>query len=475
MPIVRTTMLACCLLAGTATVAATQAPRVAGEPSRSPAVKSAETWRGSDIPAAAVARMRYGEMSARRILKLQQDNEARVGKPLQIGIVRDTATESAGTMPALHWIALADGSHVARLEFVSPLAYGIRAGLRIEGLPSAAELRFGGSLRPDAVVATLRSDQLRALVDADGLFWTPGTDGEKQSVELWLPPGAAPAGVTIEAPRLSHLMTNAIEDFKILEKIGESGSCNIDAVCRVGTLGQPFANASTAVARMTFVKDGGTYLCTGTLLNDTDNSSQVPWFHTANHCISSQALASTLNTYWKYDATACSSGAVGSYVLLSGGADYLYSSTDTDGALLRLRDNAPAGVHFAGWDAGAMSSSTAVTAIHHPAGDLKKVSFGRHLPADSDSVNHAVGWLEGTTEGGSSGSGLFTSDASGYYLRGGLYGGYASCSNSGTLSDPDNIDWYSRFDVDFPNFRQYLAPVFTEPRRRNGSHPLATP
>ncbi|MCW5580090.1 MAG: hypothetical protein KIS72_01940 [Luteimonas sp.] len=474
MPIVRIAMLACCLLAGTASAA--QAPRVGGEPSRSPAAKSAGTWRGGDVPAAAVARVRYGEMSARRILKLQQDNDARVGKPLQIGIARDAAKEGAsGSVPALHWITQADGSHAARIEFASPLAYGIRAGLRIEGLPPAAELRFSGSLRPDAVVAMLHGSQLRGLVDADGLFWTPGTDGEKQSMELWLPPGAAPAGVKVEAPRLSHLMTNAIEDFKILEKIGESGSCNIDVACRVGTLGQPFADASAAVARMTFVSNGSTYLCTGTLLNDTDSSSQIPWFHTADHCISSQALASTLNTYWKYDATACASGAVGSYVLLNGGADYLYSSTDTDGALLRLRDNAPAGAHFAGWDAAALPESTAVTAIHHPAGDLKKVSFGQHLPARSDDDNHAVGWLQGTTEGGSSGSGLFTSDASGYYLRGGLYGGYASCSNSGSLSNTNNVDWYSRFDVDFPHIRQYLAPAAAEPRRRNGSHPLATP
>lgn len=477
MPFARMTAVSSCLaacIAAVATVSAADAPRVQSEPSRTPATKSAQTWRAGELPAGTVSRLRYGEMSAQRILKLHEDNASRVGKPMRIGIAREASTESATrSLPAPQWVALRDGSSVARLEFVSPLAYGIRAGLRIEALDARAELRFSGSARPDVVVAAMRGEQVRSLAGDDGLFWTPTTEGETQVVEIWLPAGVPHA--RLDAPRLSHLMTNAIDDFKILKNIGSSGACNIDTVCRVAELGQRFVDAKAAVARMTFVKDGSSYFCTGTLLNDTDASTQIPYFHTANHCIGTAAVAATLNTYWNYESTTCNVDVPASYVLLSGGADHLYSSAVTDGALLRLRDTAPAGATFGGWDAGALASSTNVTAIHHPSGDLKKVSFGQHLPADSDGSHHAAGWLQGTTEGGSSGSGLFTSDASGYYLRGGLYGGYASCSNSGALSDPDNVDWYSRFDVDFPNISQYLAPVSTTPRRRNGSHPLAPP
>src|SRR5690606_5025129 len=217
-----------------------------------------------------------------------------------------------------------------------------------------------------------------------------------------------------------------------------------------------------AVARLTFVEDGGTYLCTGTLLNDTDNATQVPWFHTAHHCIRSAALAASLNTYWKYESTACGTNSLGEYVQLSGGADYLYSSDSgrggTDGALLRLRDAAPAGAVFAGWDANALPSGISVLAIHHPAGDLKKVSAGQHLPARSDAASHAARWLEGTTEQGSSGSGLFTLEAGDYYLRGGLHGGDASCANSNTTL-AGNVDWYSRFDRASPTTRPYPAPA----------------
>ena len=86
-------------------------------------------------------------------------------------------------------------------------------------------------------------------------------------------------------------------------------------------------------------------------------------------------------------------------------------------------------------------------------------------------MEHGVRWLQGTTEGGSSGSGLFTLDGGQYYLRGGLHGGYASCANTGTTNS-NNIDWYSRFDVDFPSIRQYLYVQPTTPQRRNGSQPL---
>lgn len=466
----RTTLLLLCLSAATAASAAdSRPPRVGSEPSRTQPPKALAGWRAADAP---VARLGYGEMSAHRIHALQQANASRTGKPLQIGIAREAATETrAGALPVLQWSRLADGSSVARVEFVSPLAYGVRAGLRIEGLDPRAELRFAGSARPERIVATVSAGQAAALPGDDGLYWTPTTEGERQIVEIWIPRGASREAVRLEAPRLTHLMTNAVDDFRILKNVGGSESCNVNAVCRVGELGQGYALTKDAVARMTFVVDGGSYLCTGTLLNDIDDSTQIPWFHTADHCIDSAAVAATLNTYWKYESTTCSSNSLGAYEQLSGGADLLYSNATTDGALLRLRDPAPAGAIFAGWDADVLPSGVAVLAIHHPSGDLKKVSSGQHVPSRSNDARNAATWLQGTTEGGSSGSGLFTLDGGQYFLRGGLYGGYASCDNTGTTSS-DNIDWYSRFDVDFPSIRQYLYAPPAAPVRRNGSQPL---
>jgi hypothetical protein len=66
-------------------------------------------------------------------------------------------------------------------------------------------------------------------------------------------------------------------------------------------------------------------------------------------------------------------------------------------------------------------------------------------------------WLAGTTEKGSSGSGVFSLSGNEYVLRGGLKGGSASCTSSGKLADPSNRDYYSRLDVEAPKLRTWLA------------------
>lgn len=463
------------------------AERTDSEASRTaPAAKVA--WRMADPATASKARLRYGELSARRIADMDAANNARRSHPapLQIGIGRSAAREQAGaSRPVLRWTAAPGGGHVAAFDVTSPVAMGLRVGLRLQGLPAGAELRLRGSELPLGEILLVTSEEVAASA-VGGVYWTPPTDGETQTVEIYLPANASTQALRVEVPELSHLLTNSRRGFKILEKIGESGACNIDTACRVGALGDPFVAAKNAVAHMTFNlfrADGtvlNTNICTGTLLNDTDPATQVPLFYSANHCFAGgsnnvpvqdrQKVAATLTTHWNYEATTCGGSVSTPRTALSGGSDVLFYDTNTDAMLLRLRSPAPAMATFAGWDATVMAANSDVVAIHHPAGDAKKVSFGRQIPAASDSVNHGVGWLSGTTEGGSSGSGLFTLGVDGAYrLRGGLYGGNASCANTGDLGNSGNRDWYSRLDVVFPQIRQYLVPLV----RRNGAQPLA--
>jgi len=486
-------MLALLLAAPACVVAAGPAQRVAvAERTDSEASRTAPTarvaWRMADPAASSRARLRYSELSARRIADMDAANKARDSRPapLQIGIGRSAAREQVGaSRPVLRWTAAPGGGHVAAFDVTSPVAMGLRVGLRLQGLPAGAELRLRGSELPLDDILLVTAEEIAASA-VGGVYWTPPTDGETQTVEIYLPANAPTQALRVEVPELSHLLTNSRRDFKILEKIGESGACNIDTACRVGALGDEFVAAKNAVAHMTFnlFRANGTvlntYICTGTLLNDTDPSTQVPLFYTANHCFAGggegvpaqdrQKVAATLTTHWNYEATTCGGGVSTPRTTLSGGADLLFYDINTDAMLLRLRSPAPAVATFAGWDATVMAANSDVVAIHHPAGDAKKVSFGRQIPAASDGDNHGVGWLSGTTEGGSSGSGLFTLGVDGRYrLRGGLYRGSAACSNSGNLGNIDNRDWYSRLDVVFPQIRQYLMPLV----RRNGAQPLA--
>lgn len=459
------------------------AVRVKGEPAKASAKAAVSPqWRSENFPASGVARLDMSELAPDRIAKLhsRNANDKKI-KALQIGIGRAVATEAAKPMTSLKWQLLSNGAKVSRIAITSPDAYGIRAGVRTAGLVAGSELRFSGSSNPGLVTAVATGTQTKTLVDAKNLYWTPQTEGETQTIEIYLPKGALAASVRFDVVSTSHLLTNAKENFIVAKA---SGTCNVNVICSTAALGQNFVNAKNSVARITFVDGGSTYLCTGTLLADTVAATQLPYFYTADHCIGNQTLASTVNTFWNYEATGCpNNSALGSFTQQTGGAVYLYSDPDTsststatgtDTALLRLNDTPPAGSFFAGWDSSALANSVAITGIHHPGGDPKKVSQG--IKETQQAKLHQVGWSSGTTEGGSSGSGLFTIGGDGaYYLRGGLYGGSAACSNSGNPANSGNDDVYSRLDVSYPNVQQWLNPVVTTGPTANHTGPWYKP
>src|SRR5690606_3174823 len=135
-------------------------------------------------------------------------------------------------------------------------------------------------------------------------------------------------------------------------------------------------NKSRATAKMIFIEYGDSYLCSGTLLNNR-KADRTPYLLSANHCISSQSVASTLVTQWFYRANSCRGTLSDDTRTLSGGAQMLYSNGDTDTTLLRLNQPAPDGAVFAGWstDLGGQTWMQPVVGGQHPQGDLQKSRF----------------------------------------------------------------------------------------------------
>ncbi|PPU36625.1 endoproteinase ArgC [Xanthomonas sp. CFBP 7912] len=280
----------------------------------------------------------------------------------------------------------------------------------------------------------------------DAIGWSPTVSGEDLLVELSLPAGLYPENFSLSIPQLSHLdisPTASPRDMMTIA-IGESDSCQNDIVCRANpTTG--FTSAAKAVARMVFTTSQGSFLCTGTLLNNT-NTPKRNLFWTAAHCISTQTVANTLQTYWFYDAASCNGNTASSQATtLTGGAFLRHANTTRDTALLELKTAPPSGAFYAAWNSAAIGATgTSIVGIHHPSGDVKKYSLGTvtglNTSIDGQSPFYRVAWNDGVTEGGSSGSGLFTIASGGaYQLRGGLYGGYSYCT---AQTDPD---YYSRF------------------------------
>lgn len=460
----RPQILAAAVLASLAVLAApaTSAQSVRGEPLKLENAKRDVAHAFKAAALAPQATLRFQALDTERVAAMQRYNVANGAKRLQIGIERDAADEAATLLPAsLEWTPVA-GGQVLRFDVTSPQAAALRVALDLRQVPDGAELRIASA--SGGIVEFVDAAALRAGVDGAGLYWSPVTDGDTQRLELFVPAGASTFAPL--ARRVSHLVTSPLRPLNLAKALGNSGACNIDVACRTGSLGQSFVNAKNAVARMVF-QDGGSFTCTGTLLNDNTPSTQVPYFYSAAHCMTTQTVASTLTTFWNYETPTCNVSSSGSNTQVTGGADLLFATLSSDALLLRLRSTPPAGAFFAGWNAATLTAPSAVIAIHHPAGDNKKYSRGTHsgfssnvqFQGDPQIVTSAARstWAEGTTEGGSSGSGLFTLSGSDYQLRGGLYGGGASCANTGQSEGNGNVDYYSRFDQVYPSLQQWLG------------------
>ncbi len=396
--------------------------------------------------------------------------------PMQIGAARAVAATAtvADFQRQLQWRPSATGGLVAAISVTAEGAHGLRLGLRVSQLPGSAMLRVYSQFRP-TVVQELSGQEVLQLIDrnlragdtsdAARTWWTPDIGGSEATLEIELPRGTPASALQVALPQISHVfvdMSLPQDGDLAMQDVNDSSGCELDAVCYSES-----TSMRNAIARMTFVQNGGSYYCTGTLLNDS-GSSGTPYFLTANHCISSQTVASSLQTDWFFRAPSCNNRTLSSSsVRRTGGATLLYATSATDTSFMRLNDTPPAGAVFAGWNASASSINSSAIGVHHPRGDLLKISFGQiYASANCQSTGgtgisctnasgmqgnyYAVSWNQGLTEGGSSGSGLFQ----GNYLVGTLYGGSSSTSCS-----VSTVAVYGRFDLAYQSaLSQWLAP-----------------
>lgn len=397
--------------------------------------------------------------------------------PRQVGVSREVfATKAAAqTRQQFQWTAAANGTRVAAISFTAQGAHGLRLGVVAKQLAPGTLLRVysqanAGSVLQISGQEVLQRIQLNLQAGDTSLngqtWWTPDLGSDEVTLEVELPPGVSEDAMDISVPRASHIFENLSvpAEGEMTAKINESASCQLDATCY-----DAYANQRNAVARMLFTSDGNSYLCTGTLLNDSQ-SSGTPYFLTANHCISTQAEATSLQTDWFYRAPTCNSRTLSDATTKRvNGAALLYASSSTDTALLRLNDTPPAGAYFAGWDAAAQNVGVSVIGLHHPRGDLLKISMGTVssltacTPTSSTQFScvgntgnyYRVNWSRGTTEGGSSGSALFKG---GSQVIGTLYGGSSSCTAN------TSPEFYGRFDVAFnAAMKNWLSPSTGQP------------
>jgi hypothetical protein len=225
-------------------------------------------------------------------------------------------------------------------------------------------------------------------------------------------------------------------NLQMLEK--STGDCMIDINCLEGDNWQ---REKRGVTRIVLKKGNDWFVCSGSLVNNTVNDG-TGLLLSAYHC-GGDASAEDMQQwifYFNYERSSCGSLLKPSNQTITGAT--LLAGTpikdNSDFMILQLNQSPPKSYkpYFNGWDRSTWAPQSGV-GIHHPKGDVKKISTFNNTPASgtfNDGFRNAywvVTWAatesgHGVTEGGSSGSPLFNQNKR---IVGTLTGGSSSCDS----------------------------------------------
>jgi hypothetical protein len=232
------------------------------------------------------------------------------------------------------------------------------------------------------------------LLGPNGTLWTPSVSGPTIALEVRVP-AAALAGRELGSVAHPRFTVDRVLELLTLDErgsplaaapspIAKGQECQVDAQCVGDATLSGIDSLQKGIAHLQFVVDGDSYVCSGGLLNDTDPSGYVPYFLTANHCISTQDTASSLEAYFDYTTGACGAGDPGLGGLpRTNGSTLLGHSEQSDYCFLRLASSPAGGRYFFGWTTTRQPIGTAIHRLAHP--DGKPQVYSRTRVVDSQS------------------------------------------------------------------------------------------
>ena len=352
-------------------------------------------------------------------------------------------------------------------------------------LPIGATLHLYNKDKSNLIGAFTAKNNKGSL-STPGTFLTELVHGSSVTLEYFEPNHVEHQGIiSISRIMLAYRDVSHIKKYK---DFSDSGACQVNINCPDGN---PWQSAKRAVSRMLITTADGAGWCTGQLLT-ANGGPFKPYYLTANHCIESLYDANGTNNvnaifYWDYEATGCSNPSTEPASITSSGAMVISNKADSDFALFWLLEDpfrdAGYSPTYLGWSA-TTSPGAGGSCIHHPAGDIKKISLFSQTPGsnafcDPDLTwnvvfNHGGGQYS-STEGGSSGSALFDNNGR---VIGQLWGGTdlgpILCSGGPECADPeDDRSYYGKFSDswgDSGGKRRRLSDWLSTPCTVNATH-----
>ena len=401
---------------------------------------------------------------------MKQPEQGRFAAPLPVADI-GLATDG-------RWTELPNGDRVWRCALESPKAKGLLLmfdqfrlppGSRFYAYPPDKEQVFGGYSERSCTPS--------------GKFLIGVLPGDQAILEYFEPRAVKGQG-QVHLNRIDYVYDPAgLVPGDTPEDFGQSLGCNINVNC---TQGQNWQMEKKGVARILMVFSNGAGWCTGTLIANTGSTGD-PYFLTAHHC---QLIGQTPDfSMWRFDfdyeAPTCANPGAEPTPKSVLGCQRISYRAETDFMLLKTSPIPLAyNLYFNGWNRTPATNAlvTSSTFIHHPSGDIKKISVD-HDPA----VLHdqAVNWGgvfgtsaayshwkvvpdEGIYQPGSSGCPLFDQNKR---IVGQLHGGNADQNNPCLILNA----YFGRFDYSWiqgstpdTRLKEWLDPGNTLALTQNG-------
>lgn len=375
------------------------------------------------------------------------------------------------------WQVLSNGNRVWRIKITAQKAKGVNLLFKDFYLPVGAKLFVYNETKSQVIGAFTNFNNVNSK-----LFSTEIIFGNTLIVEYFEPKSQVNKGsFTIEA--VGSFFKN-VNNYKGTNAFGDSQPCQVNINC--SPEGDNYQDEKKGVARILVTAQQGQGWCTGSLVNNT-NLDCKPYFLTAYHCGNSTSpnQFDQWVFYFHYEFNGCSNSSEPNSNTMTGASvkaranDLGANTTSSDFLLLELNQLVPQNydVYYNGWKKDNVAPPSGV-AIHHPAGDVKKISTYSSPPSTvgiswqgtgytiiSGQTHWSISWSatqngHGVSEGGSSGSPIFNNTG---YVVGTLTGGGSGCNSTSSQDQYGKMSfhWASNSTSQTRQLKPWLDPLNT--------------
>jgi lysyl endopeptidase len=284
------------------------------------------------------------------------------------------------------WTSLPNGGRVWRITIRSKEALGLAVAFDDFELPEGAKMYM---------YSTDFSKTLGAY-DADnnpknGRFLMGLTKGEATTIE-YVEPKKLSKAPSFRITKIYHAYQ---KEGLQAEGFGMSLPCEVNINCPQGASWQ---TAKKGVVRIRVITAQGMGWCSGSLINNTREDG-MPYILSAYHCADNLNPDFDLWTfYFNYESANCNNPSVEPTAPSIQGCVARSGYRENDFLLLEMAQRVPTNYNaqYLGWNRDSLTLAAKSTMIHHPQGDIKKISLDNE-PITVSTV--PTNWGGGVTTG----------------------------------------------------------------------------